>query len=127
MRRAGPAQGLAALGVTLALVLAASPGCGGRRNPEEQAAVRAQDACIAALDPVSKNQRPSNDALATAASEAEAAAKVDERWAALRDRVLDFRGHADNQESLEALVKECGRVNQIVKEKRGDVQPGASG
>ena len=123
MRGAGPP----ALVLTLALVLASSPGCGGRRTPEEQAAVRAQDACIAALDPVSKNQRPSNDALATATRDAEAAAKVDERWAALRDRVLDFRGHADSQESLDALVKECGRVNQIVKEKRGDVQPGASG
>jgi hypothetical protein len=111
----------------LALVLAASSGCGGRRTPEEQAAVRAQDACIAALDPVSKNQRPSNDALATATRDAEAAAKVDERWAALRDRVLDFRSHADSPESLDALVKECGRANQIVKEKRGDVQRGASG
>jgi hypothetical protein len=115
------------LGVTLALVLAASAGCGVRRTPEEQAAVRAQDACIAALDPVSKNRRPSTDALGIAARNAEAAAKVDDRWAALRARVLDFRGRADSQESLDALVEECRRVNRIVKEKRDDVPRGASG
>ena len=113
--------------LAVALVLAAGSGCGGRRTPQEQAAVRAQDACIAALEPVSKNRRPSNDALATAASEAEAAAKVDERWAALRDRVLDFRSRTDSQESLDALAAECQRVNQIVKEKREDVRRGASG
>ena len=111
----------------MALALAASAGCGGRRTPEEQAAVRAQDACIAALEPVSKNQRPSTDALGAAVRDAEAAAKVDNRWSALRARVLDFRSRTDSQESLDALAAECQRVNQIVKEKRGDVSPGASG
>ncbi len=89
--------------------------------------MRAQDACIAALDPVSKDQRPSADALAAAGRDAEAAAKVDERWLTLRARVADFRAQPDARESLDALVKECGRVNQLVKEKRDDVQPRASG
>jgi hypothetical protein len=115
------------LALGIALVVAVTPGCGGRRTAEEQAAVRAQDACITALEPVSKDQRPSTDALATAARDAEAAAKVDERWMPLRARVLDFGRRTDDRESLDALVKECERVNRIVKEKRGDVQPGASG
>lgn len=123
MRGAGPPG----LGLTLALVLAMSAGCGGRRTPEEQAAVRAQDACIAALEPVSEGRPPSNEAVATAARHAEAAAEVDQRWSALRARVLDFRSRTDSQESLDALAAECQRVNQIVKEKRGDVSPGASG
>jgi len=113
--------------LALALAMAASAGCGGRRSPEEQAAVRAQDACIAALEPVSEGRPPSGEAVAMAVRHAEAAAEVDQRWSTLRSRMLDFRGRADNQESLDALVKECARVNQIVKERRGDVPPGASG
>jgi len=123
MRRLGPP----ALGLALAVIMAASSGCGGRRTAEEQAAVRAQDACVAALEPVSKDQRPSPGALANAARNAEAAAEVDERWTALRARVADFRSRPDTRESLDALVGECGRVNQVVKEKRGDMGPGASG
>jgi len=89
--------------------------------------VRAQDACIAALEPVSKSERPSDDALATASRDADAAARADRRWAPLRTRVLDFKARRDALEALDALAQECGRVNQIVKEKRGDVEPGASG
>jgi len=106
--------------------VAAGPGCG-RRSPEEQAAVRAQDACIAALEPASLSQRPSADALVAAARHAEAAARVDQRWATLRASVRDFQARVDTKESFDALVQECRRVNQIVKEKRGDVSPGASG
>jgi hypothetical protein len=92
--------------------------CSARRTPEEQAAVRAQDACIAALEPVSKSRRPAPENLADAVVDAEAAAGVDQRWAPLRARVLEFRERTDSSESLDALVNECGRVNQIVKEKR---------
>ncbi len=125
MRRAGPLA--LALALTTALATTASSACGSRRTAEEEAAVRAQDACIAALDPVSKDQRPSTDALVSAARDAEAAAKVDERWSALRARVLDFGDRTDARESLDALVEECARVNRIVKEERDSVRPGASG
>ena len=117
--------GLPALG--LALAVAVNAGCSARRTAEEQAAVRAQDACIAALEPVSKDQRPSTEALATAARDAEAAAKVDERWLPLRSQVRHFGERAGEPESLDALVKECERVNRIVKEKRADMGPPASG
>ncbi len=62
-----------------------------------------------------------------AARHAEAAAAEDERWMALRAKVFDFRGRVDHQESLDALVEECERVNRMVKEKRDDLQPSASG
>ena len=123
MKHAGPP----ALGLALTLLMAVSPGCGARRTPEEQAAVRAQDACIAALEPVSEGRRPSPYAIAMAARHAEAAADVDERWASLRARVRDFAASANAQNSLDALVEECERVNRIVKEKRDDLQPRASG
>ncbi|MDQ3569433.1 MAG: hypothetical protein M3396_02195 [Actinomycetota bacterium] len=108
--------------VVLALVLLALAGspCGGR-TPQEQAAVRAQDACIAALEPVAEDQRPSDDALAAASRDAEAAANVDERWGPLRARVREFAdgiGSPAGPASLDALVQECERVNRIVKEKR---------
>ncbi|MDQ3680206.1 MAG: hypothetical protein M3378_06620 [Actinomycetota bacterium] len=102
---------------SVVLVLA---GCGGR-TAEEQAAVRAQDACIAALEPVADDQRPSAGALAAATRDAEAAARVDERWGPLRARVREFRdgvGSPAGPASLDALVRECDRVNRIVKEKR---------
>jgi hypothetical protein len=89
--------------------------------------VRAQDACIAALEPVSKSRRPTAESLVTAARDAEAAARVDPRWVSLRGRVRDFQARTDAPESLDALVQECRRVNQIVKEKRDDLQPPPSG
>ncbi len=76
---------------------------------------------------MSTDQRPSTGALAAAVRDAEAAASVDQRWVALRTRVRDFRDRTDTPESLDALVKECERVNQIVKEERDDVAPRASG
>ena len=86
--------------------------------------MRAQDACISALDPVSRDRRPSVDALRSARRSAEAAAQVDERWSQLRERVRDLESSADAdaaQRSVDALVQECGRVNQIVKAERDDV------
>ncbi len=62
-----------------------------------------------------------------AARHAEAAARVDDRWVPLRAKVRDFGNQPEGREPLDALVKECERVNRIVKEKRGDVPPGASG
>ncbi len=115
-----PARHRLVLGLAL-FVLAAS-GCG--RTAVEQAAVRAQEACIAALEPVSKDRPPSVSELASAVRDAEAAARVDERWAPLRDRVRAFRSSLDSEVGrapLDALVEECGRVNQIVKENRDDV------
>jgi hypothetical protein len=113
--------------VLVLMFLLAVWGCGARRTPEEQAAVRAQEACIAALEPVSEERRPSSEAVAMAARHAEAAAKVDDRWMPLRARVLEFGNQPDGRERVDALVRECERVNRIVKEKRGDVAPGASG
>ena len=97
-------------------------GCG--RTVEEQAAVRAQEACIAALEPVARDQRPSAGALQSAARSAGEAARVDERWASLRRRVDEFRtavGKGNGGESLHSLMAECERVNRIVKEERDDV------
>ena len=84
--------------------------------------MRAQDACIAALEPVSKDERPSPEALRSAARSAEAAAREDRRWLPLRQRVEEFRsqlgaGHLDP----DPLAQECRRVNQIVKDERDDV------
>ena len=105
----------------LALATTAA-GCG--RTPDEQAAVRAQEACIAALDPVARDRRPSADALRSATRDADAAAAEDERWVQLRERVRELESSIDTaavRESLDALVEECRRVNQIVKDKRDDV------
>lgn len=109
-----------ALGLALAGLVASA--CG--RTPAEQAAVRAQDACIAALEPVSQDRQPSTAELRSAVSYAEAAARVDQRWAPLRERVQALRssvGSEAGRAHLDALVQECDRVNRIVKEKRDDV------
>lgn len=105
-----------ALGLCLSVAVLGS-GCG-RRTPEEQAAVRAQEACIAALEPVARDERPPPSALDAATGDAEAAARVDDRWATLRTRVDEFRSRPAERAPLDALVEECGRVNQMVKEKR---------
>ena len=96
--------------------------CG--RTPAEQAAVRAQEACIAALEPVSEDRQPSPADLRSAMSDAEAAARVDQRWAPLRERVRALGssvGSEPGRAHLDALVQECDRVNRIVKEHRHDV------
>ena len=107
-----------ALGLTL---VALAPACG--RTPVEQAAVRAQDACIAALEPVSEDRPPSPADLRSALTDAEAAARVDQRWAPLRERVRELMASAGGEGGprVDALVQECDRVNQIVKEERDDV------
>lgn len=115
-----PARHRVILGMALSGLAASA--CG--RTAVEQAAVRAQEACIAALEPVSKDQKPSVSDLASAVRDAEAAARVDERWAPLRDRVRELRstlGKEAGRARLDALVEECGRVNQIVKDNRDDV------
>ncbi len=106
----------------LALASLAASACG--RTPAEQAAVRAQDACIAALEPVSQDRQPSAADLRSAVSDAEAAARADRRWAPLRERVRALRSSVDSEAGrgqLDALVQECDQVNRIVKEKRDDV------
>ncbi len=115
-----PARHCVKLGLAVSALIA--PACG--RTPVEQAAVRAQEACIVALEPVSKDEKPSVADLASAVRDAEAAAGVDERWAPLKDRVRAFRssvGKEAGRAALDALVEECRRVNQIVKENRDDV------
>ena len=109
-------------GLVIAALASTAAGCG--RTPDEQAAVRAQEACIAALDPVARDRRPSADALRSATRNADAAAAEDDRWSPLRDRVHELQTSIDTEaarESLDALVEECRRVNDIVKEKRDDV------
>ncbi len=123
MRRPSAVASLA-LGLLAAALV--SSGCA-RRTPEEQAAVRAQDACIAALEPVARDERPSPAALEEAAEAARAAAGVDDRWSALPARVDELRSRPGERGPVDALVEECGRVNRIVKEKRGDEPPSASG
>lgn len=95
--------------------------CG--RTAQEQAAVRAQEACIAALGPVARDQQPSTGALASARRHADAAASADQRWVRLRDRVREL-GDTTGQgggRAVDAVVRECERVNRIVKEERGDI------
>lgn len=104
----------------VALVLALG-GCA--RNPEGRAAGRAQDACIAALEPVAQRQVPTAAQLAPASRAAEAAAEVDERWLPLRQRVRELaeavsRG-GDPQPAIGALADECRRVNDIVRTNQG--------
>lgn len=108
------------LALGLALVVL-TPACG--RTPVEQAAVRAQDACIAALEPVSEDRQPFPADLRSALANAEAAARVDQRWAPLRERVRELGSSASGGGGgqLDALAQECDRVNQIVKEEREDV------
>ena len=111
-----------AVAVVLLVGLSAAA-CGARRTAEEQAAVRAQDACIAALEPVSKGRPPSAGDLVGAARDADAAAGVAPRWVPLRERVGEYRARSEARETLDALVQECARVNQIVKEKRAEDTP----
>jgi hypothetical protein len=125
---ATPVRARAQLLTVAVLVVSACAATGCGRTAEEQAAVRAQEACIAALGPVAEDKRPSPDALRSATRSAEAAARADGRWQPLQNRVIDFRatiaGDPDSEagrESLDALAQECGRVNQIVKERREDV------
>ncbi len=113
-----------AVGSVLGLALAVVVGSACGRTPVERAAVRAQDACITALDPVSEDRRLSPADLRSALSDAEAAARVDQRWAPLLERVRNLASVAGSGEGgaqLDALVQECDRVNQIVKENRDDV------
>lgn len=103
----------------VALVLAAG-GC--VPNPEGRAAGRAQDACIAALEPVAQRRVPTAAELAQASRVAEAAAAADERWVPLRQRVRELAeavsGGADPQAAVDALADECRHVNDIVRTSR---------
>lgn len=110
----------------LASVAVVVAGCG--RGAESRAAERAQDACLEALEPVSRGEPPSPEALRAALGAAEAAATGDRRWAVLPGRVRDVRaalagpaGHGDGGgAAMAALVEECERVNAIVKRERQD-------
>lgn len=84
----------------------------------DRAAVRAQDACIGALEPVADERTPSAAALDEAVADARAAAEVDDRWRPLRGLLLqarDRRGTPAFEASVEALVAECGRVNDYIR------------
>ena len=86
------------------------------RDPEGQAAVRAQDACIAALEPVALGRVPSDSEIATASRHAEATADVDDRWLPLRARVRALSAEPA-QPAVDALAEECRRVNDLVRSK----------
>lgn len=104
----------------MAAVVVLAVACG--RNAEGQAAVRAQDACITALEPAAQHRLPTGDEIGAALRHAEAAAEVDERWLALRQRVQELaavlqRGD-DADDAVQQLADECRRVNDIVRERQ---------
>ena len=89
---------------------------------EERAAQRAVDACIRALEPVADQHRPSRPTVRVALRDADAAARTNPRWAPLRARLseLDTALQAETGErAVDALVRECQRVNAAVKGERG--------
>lgn len=97
--------------------MAGTAGCG--RSDESEAAERAQDACIGALEPVAAGQTLSAAVLDETVAHADAAAEVDpDRWSPLRARARAARaaaGSADMERSIDALVQECERVNEVVR------------
>lgn len=93
---------------------------GGCRSAESRAAERAQDACIGALEPIADNEAPTVGQVADAVADAEAAADVDpRRWDALRARLRAVRGAIRGTpgyaSAIQALVKECEHVNEVVR------------
>lgn len=108
----------------LALVVGAgTAGCGG--SPEERAAARAIDACIAALEPVAENRPPSRPVLEDARRDAEEAARTDDHWAALADvlrRAEEAAGTPEGSAAVATLVDECSRSRDFVR--RGGREPG---
>lgn len=99
------------------LALAVVGACTG--NAEGQAATRAQDACIVALEPVAQRRAPTSDEAQQAARLADSAADVDDRWVPLRARTHDLNTAVlhgvDPQPAVDALADECRRVNEIVR------------
>lgn len=107
----------------LVVAVLAAGGCG-RRSPEARAAERAQDACIGVLAPVADQELPSAAVLDDARADAEAATEVDDRWAALVQRLEDLEAQRDTplvDPAVDALREECGRVNDFVR--RGGRDP----
>lgn len=112
------------MAVAGAAVLGAG-GCG--RSAESRAAERAQDACIGSLAPVADGKTPSAAVLGRAVADAEAAARVEGRWSRLRARLRTARaqrGTAAFERAVDDLVRECDRVNDIVR-RGGREEPGA--
>ena len=93
-------------------------------SPQERAAARAVDACIAALEPVAERRPPSSAVLREAADEAEDAARTDDRWEVLAGvlrRAADTAGTPEGDAAVAALVDECRRSRDLVR--RGGRQP----
>ena len=107
--------------VLAVVALGAATAC--RQSAEERAAARAIDACIAALGPVSENRPPSRDVLEDARAEAEEAARTDDHWAALAGalrRAEDAAGTPAGDAAIAALVDECARSRDHVRERGGE-------
>jgi len=96
-------------------------GCG--RTAEDRAAERAVDACIAALEPVAGDRRPSSAVLRAALADAEDAARTDDRWEVLADvlrRAAATAGTPDGDAAVADLVDECRRSRDAVRARGGD-------
>lgn len=93
----------------------------------DEAAERAQDACIGALEPVSQAKVPSAGVLEEALVDAGEAAGVDGRWAPLLAQLQSAkaaRGTPLFVHAIDELAAECGRVNEIVR--RGGKEPSSA-
>ena len=102
----------------MAGVLAAGTVSACSTSPEERAAARAVDACIAALEPVAERRPPSSAVLRKAAAEAEDAARTDDHWEVLAGvlrRAADTAGTPEGDAAVAALVDECRHSRDFVR------------